>query len=208
MKPLTLLEFEIEFETGAFVLDFRTADEFSEGFIPESYFICPAFLNTPICHEVISIVENITIIAPEHEENRSIKALEQHGYQQIAGWLKGGFETWKENGKKIDVIISIEADELMLDMKYDNPQVIDIRSEAAYNALHLEDAENIPIANLIFNLEELPRNGVYYLYCDDGNLSLSIISCLKSQGFHNFYHIKGGFKALLQSEASTVSSER
>jgi len=201
-RQLNLAEFENENETGTYVLDFRPGKEFVNGFVPGSFYISPRFLKSNIRQEVIQPAENLAIIAPNYLVDDAIRALEKVNYENIVGWLKGGYETWLESGNNLDVIISIEPDELMMDMKFDDPQVIDIRSEEAYFARHLEGAENIPVENLLFNLEDLPKDGIFYMYCDDGELSLSIISCLKSQGFHNFYHVTGGFDALLQNEAA------
>jgi len=202
MKQLTLTEFELEYETGAYVLDFRQAIEFVDGFIPASYYMNARFLKSHIRGEMIHPTETIILIASNHAISDIHRELEKLGYSNIIGWLKGGFETWKEADKKIDIAISIEADELMMDMKYDDPQVIDIRSAEAFDAMHLENAENIPVENLVFNLDDLPKDGIFYLYDEDGELSLSIISALKNQGLHNYYHITGGFNALKQNEAS------
>jgi rhodanese-related sulfurtransferase len=200
-QPLNLAQFENENDTGAYILDFRTANEFIDGFVPGSFYMSRRFLNAPFCKDVIAESEVIIIIADKNTETRSISELESHHYQNIAGWLKGGFETWYETKNKLDVVISIEADELMMDMKYDDPQVIDIRSADAYRTMHLETAENIPVENLLFNLDQLPKEGTFYLYCEDGDLSLSVISSLKNQGLHNYYHVKGGFQALKKNEA-------
>jgi hydroxyacylglutathione hydrolase len=202
MKPLTLTQFELENETGAYVLDFRPADQFIDSFVPGSFYISARFIKSNFGKEIISPKETIVLITPDSFLTQSLKVLENAGYENIAGWLKGGFKSWDDNGNKLDVIISIEADELMMDMKYDKPQIIDIRSEDAFEAMHLEDAENIPVESLLFNLNDLPKDGIFYMYCEDGELSLSVISCLKSQGLHNYYHIKGGFRALHQAEAS------
>jgi hydroxyacylglutathione hydrolase len=202
MKQLTQTEFELDYETGAYVLDFRLASDFIEGFIPGSYYTSPRFLRSNIREVIISPEETIVFIAPGSIVSDIHTELEKKQYMHINGWLKGGFETWKANGNKIDIVISIEADELMLDMKYDDPQIIDIRSAEEFDAMHLQGAENIPVENLVFNLDDLPKDGVFYIYCEDGELSLSIVSCLKSQGLHNYYHIRGGFVALRQNEAS------
>jgi hydroxyacylglutathione hydrolase len=205
MKALTLTQFELENETGAYVLDFRPADQFIDSFVPGSFFISARFIKSNFGKEIISTNETIIFITPDSFLNQSIKVLENAGYENTLGWLKGGFITWEASGNKVDVIISIEPDELMMDMKYDNPQIIDIRSEEAFEAMHLEEAENIPVENLLFNLDDLPKDGIFYMYCEDGELSLSVISCLKSQGLHNYYHIKGGFRALHQAEAKMAT---
>jgi len=198
-RPLTLPEFENETETGAFALDFRPGDQFMDGFVPGSIYMSQPFVASGLCREVISNDENIVFVTSKTREDSAIRSLEKLDYGNVDGWLKGGFQTWKESGNKIDLIISIEADELLMDMKFDAPQVIDIRSRDDYDSHHLEDAENIPPQNLLYNLEELPRDTTFYMYCDDGELSVSVISVLKRHGFHNFYHINGGYNALIKN---------
>ena len=195
-RPLNLAEFENETDIGAYILDFRPGDQFINGFIPGSFYMCQAFVASGLSAEIISVNENIVVVTPKTREESAMKSLQKLGYENFDGWLKGGFETWKESGNTIDLIISIEADELLMDMKFDDPQVIDIRSKEDYDINHLEGAENIPPLNLLYNLEELPRETTFYMYCDDGEMSTSIISVLKNHGFHNFYHITGGYEAL------------
>ncbi len=195
-RPLNLAEFENETDIGAFALDFRPGAQFIDGFVPGSIYMSHPFVASGLCLEIISHGETIVAITPKTREESALKSLEKLGYENVDGWLKGGYETWRESGNKIDLIISIEADELLMDMKFDDPQVIDIRSKEAYDAHHLEDAENIPPQNLLYNLEELPKETTFYMYCDDGELSTSVISILKSHGYHNFYHITGGYEAL------------
>lgn len=195
-RPLNLAEFENETEIGAFTLDFRPGDQFIDAFIPGSIYLCQAFVASGLLLEIVSNEETVIAVTPKTREESAMKSLEKLGYENIDGWLKGGFETWKESGNNIDLIISIEADELLMDMKFDDPQVIDIRPTEAFEIGHLDNAENIPMENILYNLEELPKDQIFYLYCDDGELSISVISCLKSQGFHNFYHVAGGYQAL------------
>src|SRR6185369_16061110 len=123
MKQLTLPEFQLEYETGAYLLDFRPAKEFIEGFVPGSFYMNPRFLKSHVRGEIILPAETIILIAPNHAVSDIHRELEKVGYENIVGWLKGGYQAWQENGNKLDVVISIEADELMMDMKYDDPQI-------------------------------------------------------------------------------------
>jgi rhodanese-related sulfurtransferase len=203
LKKLSLAQFENKLNEGALILDMRTAQEFIREFIPSSLYVSPSIIKSGGLKKLLPEETNILLIATAEE---AIAQLEKAGIRLPEGSLAGGFEAWEQAGNPIDVVISIEADELMMDMKYGNPHVIDVRSKTAFDLSHLEKAEHIPLTLLSESAGALPKDQIYYIYCEDGERSLSLISYLKREGLHNFYHIQGGFKALHQSEAPLESA--
>ena len=68
------------------------------------------------------------------------------GLDKVQGYLEGGYETWKKSGEEMDLIIDIEADELMMDIPFDkNLVVLDVRKAAEFAEGHLKDAINLPL---------------------------------------------------------------
>jgi rhodanese-related sulfurtransferase len=53
----------------------------------------------------------------------------------------------------------------------------------------------VPAADLVERYAELDIKQTIFLYDEDGEGALAIISFLKRRGIHNFYHLKGGFQA-------------
>jgi rhodanese-related sulfurtransferase len=200
-KALNLAQFENLLHEGAIVIDFRDAKEFIKEYIPGSIYGNEAFLGSSAAKSILPSDIKVLVVADKKAEQEVHDKLIKLGLTNVAGYLEGGFQTWLQSGNEIDVAVSIEADEIVMDLKFSDPEIIDIRGKVAYDLLHLQAAQNIAGSKLIANIKELPDNKTYYIYCEDGERSLSLISYLKRSGLHNFYHITGGFQALHQADA-------
>lgn len=200
-KALNLAQFENLLHEGAIVIDFREAKEFVKEYIPGSIYGNEAFLGSSAAKSILPSDIKILVVADKKAEQEGYDKLTRLGLTNIAGYLEGGFQTWLSSGNDIDVAVSIEADEIVMDLKFSDPEIIDLRGKVAFDLLHLQAAQNIAASKLIANIKELPDNKTYYVYCEDGERSLSVISYLKRSGLHNFYHITGGFQALHQADA-------
>ncbi len=71
------------------------------------------------------------------------------GFAQMKGYLQGGFETWKNSGEPIDLIVNIDADEFAMDLPFDPKlKVVDVRRETEFADGHVPAARNIPLETL------------------------------------------------------------
>jgi rhodanese-related sulfurtransferase len=203
---LSALDFEKSSKYESLIADCRAPLDFIKGFIAASVYIAPTFFKYPFLKDFYNDEEHqrFYLIAEEAETEEKAQWLQKQSGKTIDGVLAGGIRSWENANEPIDVIISIEADEIMMDMKYGKPYIADIRSESAFNAMHLEGAEHTDPEALLKNAAKLKPENTYYIYCEDGNIALSLISILKHEGYHNFYHLQGGFKALFEAEASMV----
>src|SRR5690606_38025977 len=95
-------------ETGAVILDVRHQSEFVKGFIARSIFIGLDGGFAPWVGALIADVKQpILIVAPEGREEETITRLARVGFDHTIGFLKGGFEAWKNAGKDVDTLKSI-----------------------------------------------------------------------------------------------------
>ena len=62
------------------------------------------------------------MIADEGREEEIVTRLARVGYDNTIGYLKGGFEAWKNAGKETDTIESVSVDELAKRME-ENPNL-------------------------------------------------------------------------------------
>lgn len=94
------------------------------------------------------------------------------------------------------MIIDVEADELAMDMPFDDQLVIvDVRKVPEYADGHIKEALNIPLDELadpgsMANLEE---NHNIYVHCAGGYRSVIAASLMKRQGIHNLRNVVGGW---------------
>jgi rhodanese-related sulfurtransferase len=151
----------------------------------------------------------LLVTEPGKEEETLIR-LARVGFDKVEGYLAGGFETWKNAGEPIDLIIDVETDELALDLNHD-PKIIvvDVRRETEFADGHVAGSVNIPLSEMtdpaqISNFED-DQN--IYVHCAGGYRSVIASSLLKKQGIHNIRNVLGGWKKIQNTEGIKVEKD-
>ena len=211
LKPLSISAFKKEVNEGAIILDTRSAKLFTEGFIPGSISIGLEGRFAEWAGALLPFKANIILVNDEGKEEETLVRLARVGFDKIHGYLKGGYEAWKNAGEEIDLIIDIEADELKMDLNYDAKMVVvDVRKELEFEAGHVKTALNIPLHTLtdmsiISNFEESDN---LYVHCAGGYRSVIAASLLKRQGYHNLRNVLGGYDQIkLVADMPLVASK-
>jgi hydroxyacylglutathione hydrolase len=186
-------------ELGALVLDTRPAQTFKNGFIPNSINIGIKGDFAPWVGTLITDIEQpiLFVALPENVEE-VITRLSRVGYDNIVGYLEGGFESWQTAGKEVDSIESISAEEFAnrWAAAEGNLLVKDVRRESEYRAEHVNEAELITLAFLSKNMEAFSKTETNYLHCAGGYRSMIAASILKARGYDNIVDVAGGFAAI------------
>ncbi|EAR02050.1 MBL fold metallo-hydrolase [Maribacter sp. HTCC2170] len=184
-------------ETGALVLDVRHQNEFVKGHIPRSIFIGLNGDFAPWVGALIADVKQpILLVAPTGKENETVIRLSRVGFDGTLGYLKGGFDSWKEAGKEDDTITSLSATEVKEQINKKGISVFDVRKESEYKSEHVIDALNTPLDVINKHLAEFPKEQEFLVHCAGGYRSVIAASILKSRGIHNFIDVAEGFKAI------------
>ncbi len=194
-------------ETGAIVLDTRSAQVFKEGFIPNAINIGVKGDFAPWVGTLLTDIEHeILFVAEEEDIEDVITRLSRVGYDNILGYLKGGIDAWTTAGKEVDTIESVSAETFAERFKNGAEQLVvkDVRKQSEYLAQHVPDAMNIPLAGLSENMSEFSKNETNYIHCAGGYRSMIACSILKSRGFDNIVDIAGGFAAIAKTEIPTT----
>jgi len=132
------------------------------------------------------------------------------GFDKVKGYLDGGYAAWATAGEEIDMIIDVEADELMMDIPHDkNLVVVDVRRPTEYADGHLKNALNLPLNDMIdpammANLEEEQN---LYVHCAGGYRSIIASSLLKRQGLHNLRNVLGGWSKIKEEKRAEIVKE-
>ncbi|MBR9854745.1 MAG: MBL fold metallo-hydrolase [Algicola sp.] len=191
-------------ETGAIVLDVRHQDDFAKAHVPRSIFIGLDGSFAPWVGALIADVEQpILLITPEGREEETVTRLSRVGFDNTLGYLKGGVEEWKEAGKEIDTVDSVNAEEFKQMVEKKVP-VFDVRKESEFNAEHVVDANLTPLDYINDHLAEFPESETFYIHCAGGYRSMIASSILKSRGIHNLVDVAGGF-AQIKKEGTPVT---
>jgi hydroxyacylglutathione hydrolase len=174
---------------------------FFQGFIPNSIFIGLGGQFAPWVGALVADVNQpLLLIVPEGQAEEAITRLSRVGFDNVLGYLEGGFEAWKNAGMEVDTIESITADELAGALKqYDSNHVLDVRKPSEFAAEHVKDVESVPLDFLNDYMGDLDREKKYFVHCAGGYRSMIAASILKARGFENVVDVKGGFKAIQES---------
>ncbi len=194
-KPLSVTEFEvIANETHALVLDTRSAENFAKGFIPNSINIGIDGSFAQWVGEMIpDVKQEILLITEEGREEESITRLSRVGYDHTIGYLKGGFDAWKNAGKDVETVGRISAEEFAAQYAKGEALVIDIRKKSEFDSEHVDGALNIPLNQINDHLAQFPKEKPFILHCGSGYRTMIAASILKQRGWENFTDVRGGF---------------
>jgi glyoxylase-like metal-dependent hydrolase (beta-lactamase superfamily II) len=190
-------------ETGAIMIDTRPQQTFKDAFVPNSIFIGIKGDFAPWVGTLLTDIEQpILIIADEESREEVITRLSRVGYDNIIGYLDGGINAWVNAGKETDSIVSITAADFASKFKEAEGKLIvkDVRKPTEYSAEHVDEAMNIPLANLSKNMAEFSKTETNYVHCAGGYRSMIAVSILKSRGFDNLIDVEGGFKAISETD--------
>ncbi|MCB9261880.1 MAG: MBL fold metallo-hydrolase [Flavobacteriales bacterium] len=187
-------------ETGALILDTRSAQVFKDGFVPNSIFIGIDGGFAPWVGTLIEDIEQpILLVAEAGREEEIVTRLSRVGYDNCLGYLKGGFEAWKAAGKEVDTIESISAEEAYDRYNAEHLAIVDVRKASENYSERIADAINAPLDYVNDSMSKLDKTKPYLVHCAGGYRSMIFNSILRARGFENLIDIKGGFKAIKDS---------
>ncbi|MEQ6123702.1 MBL fold metallo-hydrolase [Pseudotenacibaculum sp. MALMAid0570] len=196
-KALSVNDFElVANETDALILDVRHQFEFIKGFIPQSIFIGLGGTFAPWVGALIKDIEqSILLVVPEGKAEETITRLSRVGFDNVLGYLEGGFESWGNSGKEVDTLESVSADVLEEKIN-EGALVFDVRKPGEYTAEHIENVPSTPLDFLNNHISEFPTDQDFYLHCAGGYRSVIAASILKARGFHKVIDVAGGYGAI------------
>ncbi|WP_297332281.1 MBL fold metallo-hydrolase [Flavobacterium sp.] len=193
-KPLLPDEFEmVANATRALVLDTRSAEDFSKGFIPNSINIgLDGNFAMWVGEMIKDIKQEILLVTNPGDEEQALIRLSRVGYDNTIGYLKGGFETWKNFGKETETVNRIDAAEFSK-LYNQHLLVCDVRKKSEYDSEHVIGAKNVPLNEIYSHLAEIPKDKPVILHCAGGYRSMIAASILKQLGYENITDVRGGF---------------
>jgi rhodanese-related sulfurtransferase len=210
LTPLSLDDFKEKLKEDVIVLDTRKASVFTQGFIPGSIFIGLEGRFAEWAGTLLPFHHRMVLVTDVGQEEDTLIRLARVGFDKMEGYLKGGFDEWKNAGEKIDMIIDVEADELALDIKHDPKLIVlDVRRETEFGDGHVKDAIHLPLSDMtdmaqIANFED-DQN--LYVHCAGGYRSVIAASLMKRQGYHNLRNVLGGWSKIKEEKDIAIEKE-
>lgn len=210
MKALSVSAFKDLVNDDIIILDTRKATLFTQGFVPGSVSIGLEGRFAEWAGSLLPFDAPILLVTEPGKEKETIVRMARVGFDKVKGYLSGGFEAWKNAGEEIDLVIDVEADELMMDIPHDkNLLVVDVRRETEFADGHLKNAVNLPLSDMNdpLTMADLEDDQNLYVHCEGGYRSVIASSLLKRQGFHNIRNVLGGWNKIKTQEKAEIVKE-
>lgn len=210
LTPLSIADVKTKMNDDVIVLDTRPTHVFTTGFVPGAISIGLEGRFAEWAGTILPFDKAMILVTEEGKEKETVVRLARVGFSKIEGYLNGGFEAWKSAGEKTDLIIDVEADELAMDIPFDNHLVVlDVRKEVEYADGHVKGAVNIPLDQLTDpgSMADIEEKHNLYVHCAGGYRSVIAASLLKRQGIHNLRNVIGGWNKIKEQESITTEKD-
>ena len=185
----------------AIVLDSRAYEDFGNGFMTNAMGIA---LDGDFAVWVGTLIEDLKtpllIVAPEDRIEETVLRLARVGYENVLGYLQGGFEAWQAAGQPVETIERVAPENLDL-----NQPIIDVRRCAEFDAGHVKGAIKLSLAQLPQNLAQVPQ-GTLQITCKSGYRAMIAAALLRRAGFNDLLHITGGMDAIEKTDLPIETS--
>jgi hydroxyacylglutathione hydrolase len=196
LQPVELSEVLEMGDAGAQILDVRDATEYAKGHLARSINIGLSGQYATWAGTLLDSSRPIVIIAEPGREQEAALRLGRIGFDHVRGYLRDGMGALAERQDLVwsteRVNASMLAEELA---SKEPPLVLDIRGPREWNATHLSDSINLPLAHLQERIAEVPRNRKIAVHCAGGYRSSIAVSILSQYGITNLIELAGGITA-------------
>jgi hydroxyacylglutathione hydrolase len=201
IDPLNLECFREKIRDNAEVIDLRPPQAFASAHIPNSYNIwqagVPAYFGW-----IASLDQPVVLVLPEQSDPKKVtRLLYRIGYDNVCGYLKGGFETWQNESMEIDAFGVADTEKVKDLMKNKKAEIIDVRKPDEWEDGTIEGSHKIFLGDLENRLDDLDKGSQYITMCAVGHRGGVAASILAKSGFRNVYNYLGGYTAWKQHHA-------
>ena len=212
MRALNPLDFKqlLATDDSIIVLDVRTSDAFAETHIPGALFIPFDNYFEQWLTNLIATERDILLVFDEQIAPDVAERMQRSGRKAPLGWLKGGMKAWLADNNDYHLVIRVEADELAMDLPYDELLlVVDIRTEAEFAEGHVKDAMNIPLRSLsdMMTLSLIEEEQHLYICGSSDEKSMMAASVLLHQGYTLLRTVDGGWDAIRVQKGIPIEKE-
>ena len=195
LNPINIHTFNLlRKQIDILILDVRSKRLFSEGHIPGSLFIGLEGMFAPWAGTLIEDVnQKIIIVSSKGKEEEAISRLSRVGFDNVIGFLDGGFDKWANSSWKIKKIKCISAEEFVNETGVLKRDIFDVRNEDEFKVGHFPGARSAPLKNIDKYISELREDSTFYIYCKSGYRSVIASSIINKANNFELINIEGGY---------------
>ena len=194
-------------EQEALVVDARTPDAFGVGHVSGAVFagLGPNFT---AWMGWLAPYEQDVILVLEHDDDYAEARTELHriGLDRIAGYLAGGMDAWRTDGRLTQTVPQMSVEELRGERSVSDLAVLDVRSPDEWQGGHIPGASYRYVADIIRGADGVPAEGPLAVVCGSGYRSSVVVSVLQREGYDNLINVIGGMGAWQDAGFETTTT--
>ena len=199
-RPLQPAEVQEMIRSGCQLVDIRSPTAFAGGHIPGSISIwregLPAFAGW-----VLDYSRSIVIIDDFNcEISRALPHFVRLGFDNVTGWLAGGFPAWFRAALPVERTGTCTVQELFQKLGDKDLFLLDVRDIKKHMTQgHIPGSHHIYVGELPEHINEIPKDRPIYVYCDAGYKGSLAASLLAMRGYDKVTNVLGGIQAWLRA---------
>ena len=194
--PRSITEVNDMRKSGCQIIDIRSPTSFASGHIPGSLSIwregLPSFMGWFLNYtDPIVIVDDFNL-----DLDPVIRQFVRLGYDNLSGYLVGGFPAWSKAAQDTASFATCTAYELRDRLEKEPLFVLDVRDiKNRKSAGYIPGSRHRFIGELPQHLDEVPRDKPVVTYCDGGYKGSLAASILLKNQYRNVTNLLGGMAA-------------
>lgn len=193
IKNLSKQAFEQAEKEGMKIIDTRTPEAFSKGFLKGSLNIANNNSFSTWMGWYMNYEESFVLIADQAEVDDLTRKLMRIGLDNLHGFITPEqLQQYKGQALESYQPVTIETVEALLDEG--KAQVVDVRGAAEFKKGHIEGADNLFVGKLDKNLDNVSKEKPVVVHCQSGGRAAIAYSLLRAHGFDNVSNYAGGWE--------------
>jgi len=196
LSPLSLAEFDEHVKAGAVLVDARMPHAFAGGHIAGALNVWLEGFSAYLPWAAAADAKIVLVLPEGADLDLVARTLLRIGYDDVVGYLRGGFETWQDQGRPVARGGTIDTDELRRRLKAgkENLVVVDVRKPDEWDEGSIDGSLKIFVGDLEERIKELPRDRELVAMCSVGHRGGLAASILERHGLRATNYL-GGYTA-------------
>ena len=204
LNPLSCSDFVSSITDGVVILDCRSPQDFSNGFIKGSINIGLKGQYAPWVGAILSPESSLLLVMDKGFEREAITRLARVGYENVIGFLDGGINSYKG---KLETIKNNSPEQASINIGQGHEHILDVRKPGERSNGYVKFSTHIRLQELPNRLSELNKEDNIMVYCAGGYRSMIACSLLAANGFENTINVEGGYSKLSKQNVPLTIGE-
>lgn len=172
--------------SGVWMVDARWRVQFARAHIPGSVNVELTDTFASYVGWVVPFGDAVLLVLPEPVEaslEESVTQLLRIGYERVEGYLQGGVEAWRAEGRPVASYRVAGLEELCRSYRAGTVEnILDVRQQTEWDEGHIEGSQHIFVGDLAGRIGEVPEQGEVWAICATGHRASMAASLLDRSG--------------------------